>query len=69
MFLFGGDIWENSDVRHIVAIPEFAENILRVLGKYKAINEWRATVKPYVINFQAPVSGIVFDRSNKLNRR
>ncbi|MCP1309251.1 hypothetical protein [Paenibacillus tyrfis] len=68
-FLFGGDIWENSDVRHIVVMPEFAENILRVLSKHKAINDWRATVKPYVITFQVPISGIVFDGSNKLNRR
>lgn len=68
-FLFGGDIWENSDVRHIIEMPEFAENILRVLGKRKAINEWRSKVKAYVITFQVPVSRIIFDGSNKLNRR
>ncbi|GIO89575.1 MULTISPECIES: hypothetical protein [Paenibacillus] len=68
-YLFGGDIWENSDVRHIVVMPEFAENILRALGKRKAIDEWRVNVKPYVITFQAPISGIIFDGSNKLNRR
>ncbi|MDQ0059465.1 hypothetical protein [Paenibacillus harenae] len=68
-FLFGGDIWENSDVRHIVVMPEFAENILRVLGKRKVIDDWRAKVKPYVITFQVPVNRIIFDGSNKLNKR
>lgn len=50
-------------------MPEFAENILRVLGKRKAIDDWRVNVKPYVITFQAPISGIIFGGSNKLNRR
>lgn len=68
-FLFGGDVWENGDVRHIVAMPEFAENILRVLGKREAINDWRASIKPYVFTFQVSVNGIIFDGSNKLNRR
>lgn len=66
-FLFGGDIWENSDVRHIVHLPEFVENILRVMDKRQAINEWRCSVKPYVITFQVPISKIIFDAdgSNK----
>lgn len=68
-FLFGGDIWEHSDVRHIALMPEFAENVLRALGKRKAINEWRANVKPYVFTLQVPVSKIIFDGSDKLNKR
>jgi len=68
-FLFGGEIWKHSDVRHITYMPEFAENILRVLGKRKAIEEWTASVKPYVLTFQVPVNKIIFDGSNKLNKR
>lgn len=66
-FLFGGDIWRINNVKHIRNMPEIAENILRVLGKRKEINEWVSSVKPYIFTFSVPVNKITFDDSQQIN--
>ncbi|KIL38690.1 hypothetical protein SD70_24905 [Gordoniibacillus kamchatkensis] len=65
-FLFGGKIYENGNVRHILYLPEIVENMLRVLGEQKAINELTKVFKPYMISFAAPIGKIIFDGSKKL---
>ena len=68
-FLFGGDIHENGDVRHIRYLPEIVENMLRVLGEHQAISDLGKDVSPYIITFKNQIRNIIFDGSKKLNIR
>lgn len=68
-FLFGGKIYENGNVRHLIYLPEIVENMLRVLGEKKAISELNKIFKPYIISFAAPIEKIIFDGSKKLTAK
>ncbi len=64
-FLFNGQIYKNTNVSHIKRMPEIAENILRVLRKNGAVQEWSKKSKPYVVIFQSKIEDIIFDENNK----
>ncbi|MFI8715174.1 hypothetical protein [Brevibacillus brevis] len=65
-FLFGGNIYENGNVRHIQYLPEIVENILRILGKHQLIRDLCRELSPYIIKFAVPIDDIIFDGYKKL---
>ncbi|QKF32441.1 hypothetical protein [Bacillus velezensis] len=66
-FLFSGDIHKNMNVTHIARIPEFLENLLRILKVHEAIYFWERNAQPYEIIFKEKFSGIIYDGDDSLS--
>lgn len=68
-FLFGGEIYENGNIRHLMVAPEIVQDIAKILSIPHMEIEWREKAERIIIGFKVGIKDIIFDENVRQNNK